>query len=189
MQIDEAITRTRQQFLENFDTEVHEKLRINLENSRTYLNRYEQMVLALTRYELRDYAEFIDSSAFREVRPFPDDIPLGLYELPRRSDEAHVYRLGHPLAEHVLRQAKSQNLSAAEVTFDYSGQGTKTSVLEPYRGQSGKLLVSLFTVESLDQAEDYLLFAANAGNGNMLEEDVARRLLSLPVISTTPLAM
>src|SRR5581483_5717718 len=117
-QIDEAMTRTRQQLLENFDTEVHEKLRINLENSRTYLNRYEQMLLDLTRYELRDHAEFVNGSAFRlESCPFPDDIPLGLYELPRRSDEAHVYRLGHPLAEHVLRQAKSRNLSAAEVTF------------------------------------------------------------------------
>jgi adenine-specific DNA-methyltransferase len=188
-QIDEAMTRTRQQLLENFDTEVHEKLRINLENSRTYLNRYEQMLLDLTRYELRDDAEFVDGSAFRlQSCPFPGDIPLGLYELPRRSDEAHIYRLGHPLAEHVLRRAKSRDLPAAEVTFDYSGQGTKTSVLEPYRGQSGKLLVSLFTVESLGQAEDYLLFAANAENGNVLEEDVARRLLSLPVISTTPLA-
>jgi adenine-specific DNA-methyltransferase len=99
-----------------------------------------------------------------------------------------VYRLGHPLAAHVLQQAKARNLSAAEITFDYSGQGTKTSVLGPYRGQSGKLLVSLFTVEALDQAEDYLLFAANTENGDVLEEDVVRRLLSLPAISTMSLA-
>jgi adenine-specific DNA-methyltransferase len=54
--------------------------------------------------------------------------------------------------------------------------------------QRGELLVNLFTVESLDQAEDYLLFAALTESGRVLEEDVAWRLLSLPATSTAPLA-
>lgn len=185
-QIDEAMTRTRQQLLENFDEEVHEKLRVNLENSRAYLNRYERMLMDLTRYELRGHAEFIDGSVFRlQSCPFPGDIPLGIYELPRRSGEAHLYRLGHPLAEQVLRQAKARELPAAEITFDYSGYGSKISLLEPYLGHGGELLLSLFTVESLDQAEDYLLFAAVTERGHVLEEDAARRLLSLPATSVT----
>jgi adenine-specific DNA-methyltransferase len=156
----------------------------NLEHSRTYLNRYERMLMDLTRYELRDHAEFVDGSTFRlKSSPFPGDIPLGLYELPRRSGGAHLYRLGHLLAEQVLQQAKSRKLPAAEISFDYSGYGSKISVLEPYLGRGGELLLSLFTVESLDQAEDYLLFAAIAENGDVLEEDVARRLLSLPATS------
>jgi hypothetical protein len=187
------MTRTRQQLLENFDEEVHEKLRVNLENSRTYLNRYERLLMQLTRFELGDHAEFLDGeSAFRlKACPFAEvvgDIPPGLYELPRRSGEAHLYRLGHPLAEQILRQAKSRALPSAEITFDYSGYGSKISALESYLGHGGDLLVSLFTVESLDQAEDYLLFAAVTESGQMLEEDVARRLLSLPATSTTPLA-
>jgi len=36
-----------------------------------------------------------------------DDLPVGLYELPRRSGEASLYCLPHPLAQHVLGQAKS----------------------------------------------------------------------------------
>jgi adenine-specific DNA-methyltransferase len=79
-------------------------------------------------------------------------------------------------------------LTAAEIIFDYSGYGSKISVLEPYLGHSGELLLNLFTVEFLDQAEDYLLFAAIAENGNALEEDVVRRLLSLPATSITLLA-
>jgi adenine-specific DNA-methyltransferase len=189
-QIDEAMTRTRQQLLENFDEEVHEKLRVNLENSRNYLNRYERMLMDLTRYELRDHAEFVDGSTFRlKSSPFPGDIPLGLYELPRRSGGAHLYRLGHLLAEQVLQQAKSRELPAAEITLDYSGYGSKISVLEPYLGRSGELLLNLFTVESLDQAEDYLLFAAIAENGDVLEEDVARRLLSLPATSVAEIPL
>jgi len=192
-QINDAITRTRQQLLENFDEEVHEKLRVNLENSRTYLNRYERLLMQLTQYELGEHAEFLDGqSSFRlKSNPFAGcsgDIALGLYELPRRSGEAHLYRLGHPLAIQVLQQAKSRLLPPAEIIFDYSGHESKISAIEPYIGQTGKLSLSLFTVESLDQAEDYLLFIATTENGQVLEEETARRLFLLQASSVSSLS-
>ena len=157
-QIDEAMMRTRQQLLENFDEEVHEKLRINLQNSRTYLNRYEQLLMELTQYELNGHAKFEeDISTFHLTsRPFKEangNIPLGRYELPRRSGDAHLYRLGHPLAAHVLEQAKSRKLPPAEIAFDYSAYPNTINALEPYLGQKGTLLLHMFTVESLNQAE------------------------------------
>src|SRR5713101_4622865 len=155
-QIDEAMTRTRQQLLENFDQEVHEKLRVNLENIRTYLNRYEQLLMQLTRYELGAHAEFLDGeSTFRlKSSPFPDaagDIPLGLYELPRRSGEAHLYRLVHPLAARLILQAKSRELPVAEVAFDYATHDARISILESILGCTGWLQVTGVTIESLDQ--------------------------------------
>ena len=117
---------------------MHEKLRVNLENSRTYLNRYERLLMQLTQYELDGHAEFLDGeSAFRlHSCPFSETegIPLGLYELPRRSGEAHLYRLSHPLAMQVLERAKSRVLSPAEVVFDYAGYGARIAALEPYIG-------------------------------------------------------
>src|SRR3990172_10017722 len=181
IQIDEAMTRTRRQLLENFDDEVREKLRMSDESSRLYLNRYERLLMQLTRYELRDHAEFLDDSAFRlKSCPFAGDIPTGLYELPRRSGEAHLYRLSHPLAANILEQAKGRDVHPAEIIFDYSGHEGKVSRLEPYIGKRGELLLSLFTVESLDQAEDHVLCAAITEDGQILEEELAQRLLSLP---------
>ena len=192
-QIDEALTRTRQQLLENFDEEVLEKLRVNLESSKTYLDRYERMLMELTRYELGDSAEFLDArSAFHlKSCPFPGNIPLGLYELPRRSGEAYLYRLAHPLAQHVLTQAKSRALPPAEIVFDYTHYRPTVSVLEPLVGQSGALLLSLLTVQSLDQVEDYLMVAAMTEGGHPLDEEQAHRLLRLPArdchtLSTLP---
>jgi hypothetical protein len=185
------MTQTRQQLLENFDEEVHEKLRVNLENSRTYLKRYERLLMQVTQFELDGHAEFLEGESAFSLHscPFPETegIPLGLYELPRRSGEAHLYRLGHPLAVQVLDKAKSRVLPPAEVIFDYAGYGVRIAALEPYFGQRGELLLSLFTVESLDQAEDYLLFTAVNAGGEVLDEDTARRLLSLPASSVAPL--
>jgi adenine-specific DNA-methyltransferase len=179
-QINDAMTRTRQQLLENFDDEVREKLRDRDTDSKAYLDQYERMLMQLTRHELNGKATFLNDSSFRlESAPFPGDIPLGLYELPRRSGESHLYRLNHPLAEAVVSQARNHKLESAEIVFDLSGHDGKVSALEPFRGQSGWLALSQFTVEALDQTEDYLIFAAVTDAGKVLDEDIARRLLFL----------
>jgi adenine-specific DNA-methyltransferase len=148
--------------------------------------------MQLTRYELGEDAQFLDGEGgFRlKANPFPGvgDIPLGLYELPRRSGEAHLYRLGHPLAMEVLRRARDRTLPRAEICFDYSGTLPMIAGLRPFMGQAGELLVSLFTIESLDQVEDYLLVVAVTDDGQMIAEESARRMFSLPAISVEELA-
>lgn len=191
-QIDDAMTRTRRQLLENFDAEVHDKLRVRQQDSREYLNRYERLLLQLTEHELGDEAELLDGEGafWLKRNPFPGlaDIPVGRYELPRRSGEAHLYRLGHPLAVELLRRAKERTLPPAKITFDYSGATPKIAALRPFVGQAGELLVSQFTVESLDQAEDYLLVVAATDHGQVLDDEAARRLFSLPAATVEPLA-
>jgi len=46
-------------------------------------------------------------------------------------------------------------------------------------GQSGVLTLSQYTVASLDQTEDHLIFAAVTDEDRVLEEETARRLFSL----------
>lgn len=183
-EINATMTRTRQQLLENFDDEVREKLRVRDEASKAYLNRYEQMLMQLTRHELGDAAAFADDSRFYlERNPFPqvdDEIPLGWYELPRRSGEAHLYRLNHPLAEQVLEQAKKRELPVAEVTLEYSEHEGRVTVLQELVGQSGWLTVAAFAVNALDQSEDYILFAGVTDAGRELDTETARRLMTLP---------
>lgn len=183
-EINEAMTSTRQKLLDNFDDEVREKLKVRDHDSRAQLNRFEQMLMKLTEHELADNADFHDGSSFQlNSNPFAHrngDVPLGLYELPRRSGEAHLYRLNHPLAEAIIAQAKNRSLSTAEIHFEYATHEGKVSIVEPLRGHSGWLSLSCFTVESLDQAEDYLLFAAVTDMGQSIDEETAARLLTLP---------
>ncbi len=184
LEINEAMTRTSQQLLENFDDEVREKLKIRDEDSKAYLNRFERLLLQLTRHELDGHAEFLADATFRLTsHPFPElakQIPLGLYELPRRSGDAYLYRMNHPLADALLTRAKNRELPPAEIHFDYGRHEGKVSILEEHIGNSGWLTVSSFTVESLEQAEDHLILVAFADGGEVLDEETASRLLSLP---------
>lgn len=183
-EINEAMTTTRKKLLEHFDDEVREKLRIRDEDSKAILGQFERQLIRLTRHELNGHAEFHGEGSFRLLKaPFPgiaDQTPTGLYELPRRTGDAHTYRLGHPLADAVIRTAKQRSLPPAEISFSYEAHEGKVSILEPFIGQSGWLTASRFTVDSLDQSEDYLILAAHTDAGEVLDRETADRLLSLP---------
>lgn len=183
-EINETITQTRRKLLEHFDDEVREKLKVRDDDAKAVLSRFEQLLIGLTRHELKEHAEFPNDSSFnlRSVPPWANanEIPLGLYELPRRSKEAHTYRLNHPLAESVLRQARDRELASAELHFDYAAHEGRVTILKPLVGQSGVLAVSQLNIEALDQAEDYLILAAVTDGGQTLDPETAHRLLSLP---------
>jgi ERCC4-related helicase len=183
-EINKTMVQTRQKLLENFDDEVREKLKVSKEQSDKVLDRFEKLLIDLTRYELAQEAEFVSENSFRLDR-LPDGlptvaVPLGLYELPRRSDTAHTYRMGHPLAEMLIQRAQHRVLDPAEIQFDYGNYEGKITVLEPYGGMMGILSLSLFTIEALGQIEDYLVFAAVTEDGEELDPEIAKRLMSLP---------
>ena len=178
-EINEAMNKTRQIVLENFDEKVQEKLRISAADSRS---RYERMLLDISRAELGGRARFDkDGFTLQQIPPgITDGIALGRYELPRRTGDAHLYRITHPLAQWALAQAKNRRLDAARLTFDYAAYGNKISTLEAYRGQSGWLTVQLISVETLGSQEQHLLVAATTHAGEVLAEDDPEKLLRLP---------
>ncbi|MFN1270056.1 SNF2-related protein [Pseudomonas aeruginosa] len=193
-EIDEAMVKTRQILLENFDEEVQEKLRIRNLDSQTVLNKYERLLMDLSRTELQGHARFDeqeDANGFvlhslpealgRRAEHDDQAVTLGRYELPRRSGDAHLYRIGHPLAEWAIEQAKSRNLqTSARLIFDYAAYGNKISTLEKWRGHSGSLSVTLLTVKALDNQEQHLVVAACTRDGEPLPEDDPEKLLRLP---------
>ncbi len=185
-EINEAMVKTRQILLENFDEEVQDKLRVRAEDSRSARSRFERMLMDLSRAELGDCASF-DDDGFN-LRRAPDGIEasglsgieLGRYELPRRSGDAHLYRINHPLALWIAQQAKTRALDGAKLVFDYDGYGTKVSTLEPYRGKAGWLTCKLLSVEALGNQEQHLLVAATTTDGVSLAEEDPEKLLRLP---------
>lgn len=181
-EINEAMVKTRQILLENFDEEVQDKLRVRAEASRAARSKYERMLLDLTRAELAGHATFDDDGFVLQQLPSSalSEVELGRYELPRRSGDAHLYRIGHPLAEWVAHQAKSRTLPMAKLVFDYGAYGTQISTLKNYRGKSGWLSVSLVSVEALGNLEERLVVAGVTSDGASMAEDDPEKFLRLP---------
>ena len=181
-EINEAMVKTRQILLENFDEEVQDKLRVRAADSRAARSKYENMLLELTRAELGECALFDDDGFV--LRRLPADtlnaVELGRYELPRRSGDSHLYRIGHPLAEWVTEKAKGRVLAGSRLVFDYDAHGIQVSTLKPYRGKTGWLTLKLVSVEALGNEEQRLVVAAITSDGQPLAEDDPEKLLRLP---------
>ena len=182
-EINDAMVKTRQLLLENFDEEVQDKLRMRAEDSRAARNRYEHMLMDLTEAELGENAIFDEHGFTLQRLPTEDlkkEIDLGRYELPRRSGESHLYRVSHPLAMWAIQQAKTRQLAGARLVFDYDGYGSQVSTLKAHRGQTGWLSVSLISVDALGQQEQHLIVSATNAEGVALPEDDPEKLLRLP---------
>ncbi len=190
-QIDETMQQTRRKLLENFDEEVHEKLKIRDRESSDYLSRFEHWLWQITRYYLQPFAQFTDGqNAFVLTRnPFPDEtIHPGPYRSGRNVEDANLYRIGHPLAQRIIRQCKALTPAPAELTFRYRGSGKTISVLETLTGRAGWLCLTNLTVASFD-TEDRLLFSGVCDDGADLDPEQCQRMFSLAATESPQLSL
>lgn len=179
--IQEGMRGAKEKLLENFDADVHEKLKINLKESKSYLETYEKWLWDISQFYLGDKATYsdIEYSFKLKENPFPEeDIEEGPYKIGKNVDDAHIYRPGHPLAERILHEVKTQVLPSVEIIFDYSNYGQIISPIKELVGTSGILKVSELTIDSFE-TEDNILVTAVKDNGDKIEEDIIKKLFLL----------
>jgi superfamily II DNA or RNA helicase len=177
---------TRRKLLENFDAEVHDRLKMNLDQSREYINRYERLLWRVTQYELSGQAKFDEDYLHFNLTKRPDglDVPDGPYFLTKEGLIGHRYRLGHPLAQHVLGRAAERALPGAHITFDYTAWQQRAVSLDPYVGSSGTMVVRKLSISGID-SQDHILVAARTKDGRTIDAQAALRLFDLPATKTS----
>jgi superfamily II DNA/RNA helicase len=191
-EIEQGLDNTRKKLLENFDEEVHEKLKINLQKSTEYLSRFENKLWQITKYYLQPYATFNDTknNFVLNQNPFSSEqIHKGPYQVGKKNigdkhlnnvviPNENIYRVGHPLAQKVIESCKNKNLPIAELVFDITNNDTKIFALEHLKNMQGWLQAKQITITSFE-TEDYILFAGYDDDGNVLHTDQCQRLFSL----------
>ena len=177
-EITEGQKDAREQLLNNFDQEVVEKVRIQ---SHDYLDRFNQQLWLVTHELLKDYAHF-DKDGFSFVlhkNPFPGEtIHSGPYRMGKQVEDANTYRVGHPLAQRLLAQAKELPTPPREVTFEYSNSGKRIAVLDSLSDKSGWLMCSHYSVTALE-TEDYLVLSGFTDDGETIDEKQIQRFFDL----------
>lgn len=171
---------TRKILLENFDEDVHALLRTNLTDAKERLDWFSQMFWQVTRHILHGKVDFNDHElTFDLAEPGLNDFRAGRYHLiskiqPNISGE-FLYRLSHPLGEHVIQIAKESEAPLASVTFDISNHPVRIALVEKLKGKMGWLHLQQLVIDSFER-EEYLLFSAVDSKGNSLDQETCEKL-------------
>lgn len=171
---------TRKVLLEQFDEDVHGRLKMRLSDARTNLDRIGRLYWTLTRFILSGHAAFDDTAlTFDLERPPKAEFKPGRYHLISKSQPnvtgEFLYRLSHPLGEWVIDAGKNCPAPVARVTFDVSHYPAKLSMVEALKGQSGWLNLQRLAIDSFDR-EEHLLFSAFTDSGKSLDQETCERL-------------
>ena len=171
---------TRQMLLEFFDEEIHQRLRVQLEGARQQLDRFGKQFWMLTKHVVAESATFDDEDlSFQLHAPLKPDINAGTYHLISKQKQnvegEFLYRLSHPLGEHVIERAKSLAAPVAEVAFDITSHPTRISVIEAQKGRSSWLTLDKLTIDAFER-EEYVLLSGFTDDGASVDQEVFEKM-------------
>ena len=194
-EMDEQIRRrlddTRRTLFEHFDEDVYQRLRFQLADAQAQLDRVGRRFWSLTHFMLDGRARFDDATLVFDLEHPPcPEIFKGRYHLISKSRprsgtgadkdggntrSAFLYRLSHPLGEHVVGAAKALPTPPERIVFDVTTHPTRLHVIEALRGKAGYLTLTRLTVDSYER-EEYLLFSGFDEAGVSLDQETMEKL-------------
>lgn len=188
-EISREMATAKAKVFDNLDPHVQDRLKAYDTQSGEVLNKFERLLLAVTRHELRSLATFAGDSRTFVLHESPvDDAPTGRYFFKSKPQEnAHQYRYASPLAQHVVDTSKAHDTPSRELTFSLGQSKRVSSAVKALEGKSGELTVSLatFTMKARDEdvSESYMLAGGLTDDDIWLDDEYAADILDLACTS------
>lgn len=189
-EITKEMAQAKSKVFDNLDPNVQERLKSYDSQSGEVLNKFERLLLALTKYELANDATFEgDGRQFILNHSPVAGAPVGRYYFKSRPQEnAHQYRYSGPLAQYVVETAKNHDTPPRELTFSLSASERAGTAVKELLGKSGEISVNLVAfkmkAKNDDISESYILAGGYVdGTGEWIDEELVNDLLALTATS------
>lgn len=185
--IDARMKETRQQILENFDEDVHSRLRVNLDGARERLDYVGILFWRLTHFILQGKAEFDNANfSFDLETPPCEGVRPGHYRMISKDQQVQpgsfLYRLSHPLGEYVIEAGKNTVVPLAHVKFDITNRPTRLALVEALKGSSGWLCLQRLVINTFER-EEFLLFSGIDDNGRSLDQETIEKMFNCDAVA------
>lgn len=187
--IDSEMKKTRKKVFDNLDPKVRDKLKSYDTQTRQTLNTFERLLMSVTEYALREYADFDDNGMNFTLFESPEDgIPTGEYYLKKSPQGGQrLYRYRSQLCQWVLSQATNTPTPPARLTFSLDHSPRVPAPLRRLKGCHGSLVIDEGLWEAKagehDLTESRLLMVGRTENGEKLDEEHIRDLMALTCIN------
>jgi superfamily II DNA or RNA helicase len=184
-EISEEMTSAKAKVFDNLDPHVQDRLKAYDAQSGEVLNKFERLLLGLTKHELAGAATFEGDGRNFLLHESPvKGAPTGRYYFKSQPlQNAHQYRYASPLGQHVVEASKGHDTPPRELTFSLSKSERISSAVRMLEGTGGELTVKLVTysmkARDEDVSESYMLAGALTDAGEWLDAEYAADILDL----------
>ena len=188
VEISSEMAAAKARVFDNLDPNVQDRLKSYDAQSGEVLNKFERLLLAVTKRQLAEHAEFEGDGRHFVLHDSPvEDAPKGRYYFKSEPlNNAHQYRFSGPLAGYVVETAKAANTPAKELTFSLSQSERASTAVKDLEGKAGELTVKIVTfsmkVKNDDISESYMLAGGLTDDGHWLDHEYVADILDLVCI-------
>lgn len=188
-EISREMASAKAKVFDNLDPHVQDRLKAYDTQSGEILNKFERLLLAVTRHELDRFAIFEGDGRTFVLNESPvNDAPTGRYFFKSQPlDNAHQYRYASPLAQYVVDTSKAHDTPSHELTFSLGQSERVSTAIKALEGSSGELTVRLVTfrmkARDEDVSESYILAGGLTDDGRWLDDEYVADILDLACMS------
>lgn len=173
---------------DNLDPNVQDRLKAYDAQSGEVLNKFERLLLAVTKHQLQGRATFEGDGRNFTLHDSPvADSPNGRYYFKSQPQEnAHQYRYSSSLAHHLVETSKGASTPSRELTFSVGKSERASTAVRSLIGHTGDLIVKqvTFTMKAKDEdiSESYMLAGAFNEDGTWLDHEYVSDILDLACV-------
>ena len=193
-EITSEMAAAKSKVFDNLDPNVRDRLKSYDSQSSDVLNKFERLLLAVTKRELAPNANFendgrnfvLHNSPVAEAKTghyYFKSVPL---------ENAHQYRFDSPLAKHVIDKAITTETPISTLTFSLEKSKRASTAVKALAGKSGELTVKVVTfsmkAKNDNITESYMLSGAITSNGEWLDHEHVADILDLHCVEVEHLA-
>jgi ERCC4-related helicase len=175
---------------DNLDPHVQDRLKAYDAQSGEVLNKFERLLLAVTKHQLENRATFEGDGRHFTLHESPiSEAPTGRYYFKSQPlNNAHQYRYASPLAQHVVENSKVAETPSRELIFSLGQSERVSSAVKALEGKSGELIAKQITftmkAKNDDISESYMLAGALTSDGEWLDHEYVSDILDLACLES-----
>jgi len=188
VEISSEMAAAKAKVFDNLDPNVQDRLKAYDSQSGEVLNKFERLLLAITRLQLDAYATFEGDGRRFVLHNAPvESAKTGRYYFKSEPlENAHQYRFDSDLARFVVESSKSAKTPSRELTFSISKSQRVSTAAKQLEGKSGELTVKMVTfsmkAKNDDISESYVLAGGFTDDGQWLDHEYVADILDLACV-------
>lgn len=188
-EISTELKNARAKVFDNLDPDVQDRLKAYDEQSDAVLNKFERLLLAITKFGLKDRATFSASGKVFDLLDSPvKSAPAGKYYFKSEPlENAHQYRYSSPLAQYLLEGAQNSDTPYSDLEFSIDATDRPSTAVKSLAGKSGSMHLQKVTFSMKakhdDVSESYIVATAVTDDGQTLDAEYVSNILSLSCVN------